>query len=534
MSARTDERLWALAESGPRLAQCQTMDELTRVGTELGRKVVQANAASISRIDHSTGRLHVLRNAGELADWEEEAPEDEVYDLADFPLLASTVEHAAPWFGHLGDAQSEAGDAHQELLASMGMATSISIPIIVGSTVWGELGASRRAGLPFYEAIDVAAGQTFAALFAASIARLDEEDELRRLAFLDGLTGLGNRRALDQRLEAAFAAPIGRPIGLVLCDVDGLKRINDHHGHDSGDLVLREVAARLTAMASAHPGSLAARFGGDEFALVVEGVDDLTMQRITQRLQRAGEELPFGAGLSCGWSSHDRRSLDPIGPMATARGLLRLADAAQYRAKRLGTGVGTRVSGTTVGANRDDGLGARLTREATTQLAGVTDVLSRLEVLMMACADVLDASAGSVSVSVDDGPLIVVTNVVNARLKDRGRRSTEPGAAYELDDYPATRAVLSGGAFHADLDVGDDHERAFLAANGHDELIATGQRQDHRVAWLLEVFADAMSMPLRGHTPLIEALMALAVQAGVPLDDEELGRHLPQPAAPER
>ncbi|MCC5947306.1 MAG: sensor domain-containing diguanylate cyclase [Nitriliruptoraceae bacterium] len=527
--ARRDEQLWALAETGPRLAACRSIDELTEVGVELARSVVQASAASIARIEHERGLLRVLRNTGQLADWEEEAPEDETYELADFPLLSATAEGARPWFGHLGDPASPAGDAHQELLAAMGMATSISIPIVVGQKVWGELGASRVADLPRYDAIDVAAGQSFAALFAASIQRIQEESELHELAFLDALTGLGNRRALDLRLEQEFSRRLDpvRSIAIVLCDVDGLKRINDLSGHDGGDLVLREVATRISAVAGAYPDSLGARLGGDEFALVLVGLEDAEVAEIAQSLSDGAHDLPLGAGLSCGWASNPRTSVDPDDAMRQARGLLRLADAAQYRAKRLGRGTGRQMGGQPSPEMDGARLAARVTRVATTKLSGVVDVLERLETLVTACCDVFDASAGSVSISVDGGPLVVVSNVANDRLSDPGRQSVEPGATYGLDEFPASRAALGGGAFHADLEAGDGAERGFLATNGHDEMIAAGYRQDERVAWLVEVFGDAMSVPLAAYTSLLEALVALAVEAGAPATPEEIAARLP-------
>lgn len=528
--ARREDQLRSLAESGPRLAACQDLHELVAVGTDLGRRIVQATAASIARIEHDTGRLRVLHNVGELADWEEPWPQDETYDLGDFPLLSATVEGAAPWVGHLEEDETPAGQAHQELLRAMNMVSSISIPIIVGSRVWGELGASRREGMPRYDDLDVAAGQSFAALFAASVRRIEEEDELRTLAFLDPLTGLGNRRALDQRLEAEFSVALEdpRPIALILCDVDGLKRINDLSGHDGGDLVLREVATRITAAAGQHAQSLAARLGGDEFAVLLVGVDDAEVARLTQALNDEASSLPLGAGLSCGWASHPRTDLGPADAMSNARGLLRLADAAQYRSKRLGRGTGRPVSGSGSGRFEAGEAAARLTRLVLRKLDGVEDVMARLDVVVRACCEVVDASGGAVSASLDGGPMIVISNVAHDRLTEPARRSIEPGVTFDLDDFPQSRAVLGGGAFHADLDHGDPSEQAFLATHGHDELIAAGHRQDDAVAWLVEVFGDAMSVPLAPFVSLLEALMALAVQGGRAARPAEVTGRLPE------
>ena len=96
------------------------------------------------------------------------------------------------------------------------------------------------------------------------VVRLREPDE--GLALLDPLTGLPNRRAFDARLdeEIARAARTGRPLSLVLLDLDHFKLINDHHGHPVGDEVLVEAGRRLDA--ATRPGDVLARVGGEEFA----------------------------------------------------------------------------------------------------------------------------------------------------------------------------------------------------------------------------------------------------------------------------
>ena len=97
------------------------------------------------------------------------------------------------------------------------------------------------------------------------------EREATAAARRDPLTGLGNRTALYDELHDAMSATGGRPVVLALLDLDDFKDINDTHGHDTGDEVLRQVAARLRA--AVPPGSLVARLGGDEFAVCVRAPD---------------------------------------------------------------------------------------------------------------------------------------------------------------------------------------------------------------------------------------------------------------------
>lgn len=102
--------------------------------------------------------------------------------------------------------------------------------------------------------------------------RVELARELERLATTDALTGLANRRRLDEHLEAevARAARSGEPLTLVLCDVDHFKRYNDRYGHPAGDACLAAVGAALRERVR-RPADLAARYGGEEFALVLPG-----------------------------------------------------------------------------------------------------------------------------------------------------------------------------------------------------------------------------------------------------------------------
>jgi two-component system, cell cycle response regulator len=114
---------------------------------------------------------------------------------------------------------------------------------------------------------------------------------LYRSSVYDGLTGAFNRRYLDERLraEVAFAHRHGTECSLVLLDVDHFKRINDTCGHVSGDTVLREVA--LSCMASLRAEDLFARFGGEEFAVVLRGIDLGGARAVAERLRKSVKRL---------------------------------------------------------------------------------------------------------------------------------------------------------------------------------------------------------------------------------------------------
>lgn len=503
-----DQRLLALAAAGRRFAACNSIAELAPVAVELGLHILGASSASLARIEPGRGILRVLRNAGELADWEEPEPVDETYDIDDFPLLMTLVEDARPWFGGLDD--PETGAAHHELLRQMGMHSSISLPIVVGSTVWGELGAARRGGLAPFSPADAAAGEAFVGLLGVAITRVEERDELHALAFDDALTGLANRRAIDDRLELLFARePLAEPVSIVHCDVDGLKRLNDAYGHEAGDRLLREVATLLTRVAGTFDRALAARLGGDEFCLLVEGATAEEVGAATDRLVSEAAQLPMGGGLSCGWAVADKRPGDAVNARTAARALVRLADAAQYRAKRAGRdAVQVRVTEPRTGIE----VTQRVVEVALAAVrAAGPRVEDRLEAATMAVVEAVDASAWSVSVSHDGGPIEIVRSAYSRRLGREEDQAMLPGTSFDRDDYPASDAALAGGVFHATMDTGHPTERAFLAAYGHDEIVGAGAVQDERTAWLVEIAGDALSQPLVDHLPVLRSMVAYAV-----------------------
>jgi diguanylate cyclase len=150
----------------------------------------------------------------------------------------------------------------------------------------------------------------------------------------DGLTGLANRRAFDQKLEELFNAyrKGGRSFALGLVDIDHFKMINDTHGHQAGDQVLQQIASLLTA--ETRPSIMVARFGGEEFAIILEGPLRYAAEKLNQaRKSIASRKLEAGAvqlnvTLSIGVS--EPRDEIVAGPV------VRRADEALYAAKNLG------------------------------------------------------------------------------------------------------------------------------------------------------------------------------------------------------
>jgi diguanylate cyclase (GGDEF)-like protein len=161
--------------------------------------------------------------------------------------------------------------------------------------------------------------------------------ELQALLLRDALTGLPNRRALMQGLPDAMhrAARTGKPCALLFLDMDGFKGVNDTHGHEQGDALLRQFGARL--LEAVRKTDFVARLAGDEFVVVLEGLSDaqdahekasglLAVLRQPYALQRASVRV----GASIGVALHL-----PGDPPDLDRWLAR-ADSAMYAAKRSG------------------------------------------------------------------------------------------------------------------------------------------------------------------------------------------------------
>ena len=205
---------------------------------------------------------------------------------------------------------------------------------------------ARPAGEPVFGRADADFATVLAAVAAAGIAQTERLAEARRLAFTDALTGLANRRAVDMRLDEALEQHRtgGLVVSLVVCDLNGLKRVNDSRGHAVGDRLLERFGSVLSLCGAMLPGTLAARLGGDEFGLLAVGPESDEVVKVAGELCARAAELDLGEGVAVGVASTG----DPIGPVRSARRLFRLADAAQYRAKAA-------QSGEPVGAGRHGG-----------------------------------------------------------------------------------------------------------------------------------------------------------------------------------
>lgn len=249
------------------------------------------------------------------------------------------------------DGRGRIVDVNRAAERVLGLRPYGDVPVALG-TVWASssrraapanitLGVDREGGLDtrtFEVSVTrlgdgVAPGRS--ALLLRDVTDRDRaERELARLARSDPLTGLANRRhfmdALDREIERS--ARYGRPLSLVLLDLDHFKKVNDTHGHAAGDDVLRQASRALQGVC--RDVDLAARLGGEELALLLPETDGrgarVVAERVREQVAAAPHTSPDGATFRVTASL----GVATLGPgAATGTALLQRADEALYRAK---------------------------------------------------------------------------------------------------------------------------------------------------------------------------------------------------------
>ncbi|WP_443042954.1 diguanylate cyclase domain-containing protein [Streptomyces sp. NBC_00370] len=336
-----DVRLRAVVALAQAMAAAHTPRESWLAAAQGAREALGGSFGALSVWERDLGRLKVLVNAGERTPDEDEFPEDETYPVHQFPEIAEFLHEK--WAGgggpHAwvetsdGPTGGDPGYCHQRVAAlrRRGRGCCVVAPIILHGRAWGELYVARPLGAAPFGEDEADFATVIAAVVAAGLAQTERLEEVRRLAFTDPLTGLANRRAVDMRLDEAIAGhrADGSVVSLVVCDLNGLKKVNDTHGHAVGDRLLERFASLLSLCGAKLPGALAARLGGDEFCLLTAGPSADEVIAVATELCERSASLEMGEGVACGVASTG----DPIGNVTSARRLFRLADAAQYRAK---------------------------------------------------------------------------------------------------------------------------------------------------------------------------------------------------------
>lgn len=547
-----ESRLRALTDFAKAVGSARWSEDVLLGVAEEARRALDADHLSLSRWERGSGWLRTLVNVGELGPYEEQRPSTEIYPVSVYPLALRLLESGSPFLASI-PAGADPRDSEESLLQELGKGSGLGLPVHVDGQVRGEMFATRRTDRPAFVPADLDFGQAVAVQVAAGIAQAEHLAKVEALAYADPLTGLANRRVLDDRLDVAMGrhAAEGIPVTLVVADLNDLKGINDRRGHDAGDAVLRAFADVLSQVTGDLPGAIAARLGGDEFAILAP---DLPADRVVEAAERlcaqARRSLP--AGTSCGVASTE----DLPEPGLTGAGLFRIADAAQYRAKRTGLrepvvagrSIGL-VDEPTVRLERRAFRGRSLTVEGVLSAVARaldecerTDPASRLYAASEAVAVLGDVCSWFVSrVAAGDDRFRTVGSDVS-RLPETYLSDFnaffDDADGYAVSDFPASQRACEGRAVvvAADDPEADPAEVAILAAGGFVEMVMAGGQDASGDRWLVELFADELSVPVTDYALALRAGVAMALAGGsavTVLPDADVAGGSKRPGEPE-
>ena len=267
----------ALYDVGLATAGELSLDELARLVVDNVTRLTQTDGAMIALAEPDGTLVIRAINRSKMP---------ELRDDTGGPLLGIALESARTKEAAIATDYATHPDSNPLLHGTI--ASALALPLVAHGDLVGTM--TLYSGRPRHWGSDtLRMFRLYAAQAAIAIANARLLGESRRLASDDPLTGLTNRRVLVERLEAetAEARRHGDAFCVILCDVDGLKGVNDSAGHLVGDSVLRSVATTLRT--TARTEDVVARFGGDEFVLLLPRTALEAAQALVVRLQR---ELP--------------------------------------------------------------------------------------------------------------------------------------------------------------------------------------------------------------------------------------------------
>jgi diguanylate cyclase (GGDEF)-like protein len=533
-AAGNDPRaLRAVLRVGQAVLGAQHFDDALEVIAEQTLKALDVASFSISRWERQRGVLRTLINVGELGPGEERWPVDEVYPLVDYRYVTDLLRQGQPYVNSV-DNDDEDAALDVSLLRRLNKESELAVPVMYESVMWGELWATGTRGRRFGPD-DIRLLTAIAAQVSVAIGRAELFSEVSRYAYEDPLTRLANRRGLDECLRQSEDGNGGT--ALLLCDLDGLKQINDRDGHPAGDRLLRGVAGALSGVGSEFRASLVARLGGDEFCIVLPTPSLTEAQRFAcTASHRITREL--GPDVSLCWGVAAR-----VADTTTAHELITKADAALVEAKRLGPGRlrlhvpgESSLPGLPNRRRQSPASGRRATDDLVPRFVDLLDqrrpptTLAALELLAGELSHAVNAAAWSISAATDGlASVRTVLGVETALDPDSGLRVVERAkdVVYPLADYPATaRALEQGSAFIAGIDApgSDPAEIEVLRELGYRALLGVGTGDVHR-GYLIEIYSDRDHVELAAIAPVARVLAHYCVRAVRGQSTLQVGQH---------
>lgn len=352
------------SESGTSPLRDELHSEVSRLRGELERRArfadsvqnfsreidsVEPDKTYASILKHSTRLLRAERSS--LWAFDESANELAVKAALGMPEDISEVRPIRSGEGILGGVISKGEPLVVRSLDDIGRVPAaerayktqsfISFPIKLGSRKIGVLNVTDKAGGGTYDAIDLSLIESIAPQMALALDRAEWQEkatEFQLMSITDPLTGLLNRRYLEERLneELSRSQRYGYPMSFMMIDIDDFKHYNDRNGHQAGDQALQLTAHCLKS--SLRLADVASRYGGEEFCILLPqtALDEAAV--IADRIRHLiystsyphGKGQPLGAlTVSIGLSSYSRY-------LASPSAMIRAADRALYRAKSTG------------------------------------------------------------------------------------------------------------------------------------------------------------------------------------------------------
>jgi diguanylate cyclase (GGDEF)-like protein/PAS domain S-box-containing protein len=318
---KRSERATMLAKLGELLQSCISREEVFAAALGFGPKI----------FPDAPGALALLNSPRNLAEVIGSWTGCQLPEMEFEPISCWALRTGHPHLVLAGD--STARCAH----AAGVNHTYLCIPILAQGETLGILHLQATDEMPQLNTAELWAKTTFAGQVGLSIANIRLREALQTQSVRDGLTGLFNRRYLEEILEREVrrASRATQSLGILMIDLDHFKSFNDTYGHDAGDAVLREIAVSLTKGIRAE--DFVCRFGGEEFVVILPTADLASSQMRAERLRTKTKELTIlHQGKSMGMITISVGvGVFPIHG-TSPRELMAAADAALYEAKRGG------------------------------------------------------------------------------------------------------------------------------------------------------------------------------------------------------
>lgn len=295
------------------------IEDLLRLFAEIALPAIDATDVAFMRLTRTSIEDAPLARVDDGT--EPPLPADRYVELGEFSRLAE-LRAGVPLLRTGDDAE----------LGLLGVGSDIAVPIVLGGESWGIVSAARRVGLADFDIHDLSVLRHLATQAAVALSNTVRWAQMERMALRDQLTGLSNRHVLNTVLDEIYERdPVDRQdCAVIMCDVDGLKVVNDSMGHEAGDRLLIDAAAALQGATRDPAHTTTCRIGGDEFCMVIDGGALLTAHEIAGTIERLFERSAADGSprsISCGVAFAD---LDT----PTRSDLLRAADMNQYETKR--------------------------------------------------------------------------------------------------------------------------------------------------------------------------------------------------------